>query len=86
MITSLQVRLFALALQWPVALTGLRPLSVCVGMLLAGTNGVAQLQSSSSDERAASSCEAPALIDRLKAIESDRVLMVIGEVLDLLSL
>lgn len=81
MITSLQVRLFTLAMQWPLALTGLRPLSFCIGMLFAGANCIDQFQSSSSYDRASSRCEAPALIERLKAIDPDRLLRVIGEAL-----
>jgi hypothetical protein len=78
MITSLQVRLFALAIHWPVALTGLRPLSVCLGMLLGGANCADQYQFSGA-EGVSNSRETPALIERLKAIELDRVLTSVGE-------
>ncbi len=82
MIKSLQVRLVTVAMQWQVVLTSLRLVSVFVGVLLGGANSLDQYQgSSSAHPPTANSCEAPALIERLKAIEFDRVLIVIGEAL-----
>ena len=68
-------------MQWQAVLTGLRLVGTFVGTLLAGANSLDQYQGSGAYPAAANSCEAPALIERLKAIEFDRVLIVIGEAL-----
>ena len=69
-------------MQWQAVLTGLRLVGTFVGTLLAGANSLDQYQGSSGAYRTtANSREAPALIERLKAIEFDRVLIVIGEAL-----
>ncbi len=82
MIQSIQVRLITVAMQWQAVLTGLRLVGTFVGTLLAGANSLDQYQGSGGAYLpAATSCEAPALIERLKAIEFDRVLIVIGEAL-----
>ena len=82
MIQSIQVRLITVAMHWQAVLTGLRLVGTFVGTLLAGANSLDQYQGSSSAyPTAAHSCETPALIERLNAIEFDRVLIVIGEAL-----
>ena len=82
MIHLLQIRLVTAAMQWQAVLTGLRLVGTFVGTLLAGANSLDQYQGSGGAYLpAATSCEAPALIERLKAIEFDRILIVIGEAL-----
>ena len=82
MIQSLHVRLVTVAMQWQAVLSGLRLVGIFVGTLLAGPNSLDQHQGSSGAyPTTAHSCDAPALIERLKAIEFDRVLIVIGEAL-----
>ena len=81
MIQSIQVRLVAVAMQWQVVLTSFRLVGVLVGTLLAGANCIDHQVLSCAYPTTARSCEAPALLERLKAIEPDRVLTVIGEAL-----
>jgi hypothetical protein len=79
---SIQVRLVTVAMQWQVVLTSFRLFGVFVGTLLAGANCIDHYQVlSGACTTTASSCEVPALIERLKAIEFDRVLIVVGEAL-----
>jgi hypothetical protein len=73
-------------MQWQVVLTSFRLVGVFVGTLLAGANCLDQYQVlSGACPTTASSCKEPALIERLKAIKADDVLMVIGEALVLVS-
>ena len=81
MIQSLQLRLVTVAMQWQVVLTSLRLVGVFVGTLLAGANCIDHQVLSGAYQTTASSCEVPALIERLKAIEPDHVLLVIAEAL-----
>jgi hypothetical protein len=59
----------------------LRLVSVFVGTLLAAASWDHYQGSSGAYPTTADSCEAPARFERLKAIEFDRVLIVIGEAL-----
>jgi hypothetical protein len=82
MIQLLQIRLVTAAMQWQGAFTGLSPVGVFVGTLLAGASCLDHYQiSSGAYPTAANSCEAPALIERQKAIEPNKLLMMIGEAL-----
>ena len=81
MIQSLQLRLVTVAMQWQAVLTSLRLVSVFIGTLLAGANSIYHQVLSGAYPTTATSYEVPALIGRLKAIELDHVLMVIGEAL-----
>ena len=68
-------------MQWQAVFTGLRVVGVFVGMLLAGANCTEHQVVTGAYATTASSCEVPALIERLKAIKPDDVLRVIGEAL-----
>ena len=82
MIQSLQLRLVTVAMQWQGVLTSLRLVGVFVGTLLAGANCIDKHQVlSGAYQTTASNCEVPALIERLKAIEPDHILLVIAEAL-----
>ena len=73
MIQPIQVRLVVVVI---------RLVSVFVGTPLTVTNCLNQYQVlSGACPTAATSCKAPALIERMKAIDLDQVLMVIGEAL-----
>lgn len=78
---SLFARLVAAAMQWHPVLTGSGPAAVVVATLFAAAVVVDPYQLNAAHIEDAGGCEAPALLERVKAIDPELVLVAIGEAL-----
>lgn len=81
MMKSFFARVVTAAMQWHPALTGLGPATVVFGTLLATVVVADPNQPETTHIEDAGRCEAPALLERGKAIDPELVLVAIGEAL-----